>query len=80
MTNKFIQLKYMRRSERENAVYFNAGKIILNLDHIISIRPNNTLTSYYNVLMTNDIEYVVDHSILEHFPLMGDEYLDQNIF
>lgn len=70
----------MRRSERENAVYFDAGKIILNLDHIISIRPNNTLTSYYNVLMTNDIEYVVDHSILEHFPLMGEEYLDQNIF
>lgn len=80
MDNRFVQLKHMVRTERENSTYFEAGKIILNLDHIISIKPFISLTGYYTVLMSHRVEYVVDHSILDHFPLMGEEYLDQNIF
>ena len=80
MDNRFVQVKHMVRSERENAVYYEGGRIIINLDHIISLQPHKSLHGYWNIEMTDTITYVVDHSILNHFPIMGEDYLDQNIF
>ena len=80
MDNRFVQLKHMVRSERENVAYYEGGRIIINLDHIISLQPHQSLMGYWTIQMTNTITYVVDHSILNHFPIMGDDYLDQNIF
>ncbi len=47
---------------------------------LISLIPHQSLTGYWTIQMTNNITYVVDHSILNHFPIMGEDYLDQNIF
>jgi len=80
MDKRFVQVKHMYASERETGVYYEAGKIIINLDHIISLKPHSSLNGYYYLTMVNDIQYVVDHSILSYFPLLGEENLDQNIF
>lgn len=80
MDNRFVQVKHMVRSERENMAYYEGGRIIINLDHIISLQAHQTLMGYWTIQMTNSIIYVVDHSILNHFPIIGDDYLDQNIF
>lgn len=80
MDNRFVQLKHMLRLERENVAYYEGGRIIVNLDHVISLQPHQTLTGYWVLTMRDKITYVVDHSILNHFPLMGEDYLDQNIF
>lgn len=76
MTSRFIKVQHMRLSEREGGVYYDSGKIIINLDHITSIKGHQSLTGFYVIEMLGGIEYIVDHSLLEHFPIMGSDYLE----
>jgi hypothetical protein len=80
MDNRFIKLKHMLRSERENAMYYEDGRIIINLDHIISLVPHKSLVGYWILTMRDDKVYVVDHSIANHFPVLDDDYIEQSIF
>lgn len=77
MDKRFVQVKHMLRNERDNIAYYEGGRIIINLDHIISLQPHNSLVGYWNLTMRDNITYVVDHSILNHFPVMGEDY---NVF
>ena len=77
MDKRFVQLKHMLRNERDNLAYYEGGRIIINLDHVISLKPHNSLVGYWYLNMRDNITYVVDHSILNHFPLMGEDY---NVF
>jgi len=77
MDNRFVQLKHMLRNERDNVAYYEGGRIIINLDHVISLQPHQSLTGYWTLTMRDKITYVVDHSILNHFPVMGEDY---NVF
>jgi len=77
MDNRFVQLKHMLRNERDNVAYYEGGRIIINLDHVISLQPHQSLTGYWTLTMRDKIIYVVDHSILNHFPVMGEDY---NVF
>ena len=77
MDNRFVQLKHMLRNERDNVAYYEGGRIIINLDHVISLQPHQSLTGYWTLTMRDKITYVVDHSILNHFPVMGE---DHNVF
>lgn len=80
MDNRFIYLKHMLRSERENAMYYEGGRIIINLDHIISLVPHKALVGYWILTMRDDKVYVVDHSITNYFPVLDYEYINQSIF
>jgi len=76
MDKRFIQLKHMVAVTRDNATYYEPVKIIINLDHVVSLKPAN-LQGYYDVLLSTDKYITVDFSIINHFPNLGEEKLEE---
>ena len=76
MESKFIEIKHMVAVARENATYYEPVKIIMNLNHVVSIKPA-TLQGFYDVLLSTDKYITVDHSIINHFPKLGEESLEE---
>jgi cephalosporin hydroxylase len=76
MDKKFIQIKQMVAVTRDNATYYEPVKIIINLDHVVSLKPAN-MQGYYDVLLSTDKYITVDFSIINHFPKLGEENLEE---
>ena len=81
MESKFIKVNHMYASTRDNQItYYEAGRIVININHIISLVPHKSLAGYWTLTMRDNITYVVDHNITKIF---GEDYYtfeEQSIF